>query len=153
MFSGIRSNGFLKKVQRNSDIMLNDVAEYVAATVLSVVAVGELFIRLPLVEEIRKLKSTIGKSFKVVSSSRISDHWKEKATQRYSRTILTSTCLLSIYLLMLPVTFCIIYGLSSLLVFESMEVAIAQLLQIKVQFIVVVLSIVYVFLRKSLLND
>ena len=133
--------------------MVNEFTASIVASVPGVVAVVELFTRLPLMGEIRKLQRTMGKSVKVVSSSRISDHWKEKATQRYSRTILTSSCLLFFYLVLLLVIFCIGYGLVSLLLFEHMEGALDQLLQIKVQFIIIAIGMVYVLLRKRFLND
>jgi hypothetical protein len=132
--------------------MLSELTASVIATVPSVVAAVELFIRLPIGTEICKLRSTMSKSIKVVSSSRISDHWKEKATQRYSLSIMTSSWLLFLYVVALFVVFCVIYALAGLFLFESVQQAISQLMQIKIQFVVIGIGVLYAFLRKSLFN-
>jgi hypothetical protein len=56
---------------------------YLILGLLSIIAV-ELFLRLPVLNPIRKLIQTSQKATKVLSSSHISDHWKEKVLQRYS---------------------------------------------------------------------
>ncbi|GAB4382122.1 hypothetical protein [Albidovulum sp.] len=47
----------------------------------------EVILRLPLVEQLRKLSGTARKSSHVLSSRRISDHWKERVLPRYAWTI------------------------------------------------------------------
>lgn len=130
--------------------MLNELTAGVIATVPGVVATVELFMRLPISAEIGKLHATTGKSIKVISSSRISDHWKEKATQRYSRTILTSSCLLFFYLIVLLMAFCAVYVLAGLFLFAGIEQGLAQLLQVKIQLVAVVVGVLYTFMRKRL---
>jgi len=56
---------------------------YLAVCLLCILGV-ELFIRLPFRRYIAALGHVSRKSVRVVNSSVISDHWKEKALQRYS---------------------------------------------------------------------
>ena len=51
----------------------------------------EIFLRLPVRAEISKLIGTAGKSARVIRSTRISDHWKEKVLLVYSGQIFQST--------------------------------------------------------------
>ena len=57
---------------------------YLTVCLLCILGV-ELFIRLPFRRYIVALWHVSKKSVRVVTSSGISDHWKEKALQRYSR--------------------------------------------------------------------
>ncbi|MCB2137360.1 MAG: hypothetical protein KDE08_15700 [Rhodobacteraceae bacterium] len=51
-----------------------------AAAVLA----SEAFLRLPLMDQIRRVTATAGKSGRVLKSKRISDHWKERVLPAYS---------------------------------------------------------------------
>lgn len=73
---------------------------YLAVCMLCVLGV-ELFIRLPFARHISALGSVSRKSARVVSSSKISDHWKEKALQRYSKDMAVASLLTGFYLLLL----------------------------------------------------
>ena len=55
-----------------------------ALLLISTLIAVELFIRLPLIANVKGLTHVMNKAFKVLKSPRISDHWKEKATQAYS---------------------------------------------------------------------
>jgi hypothetical protein len=122
------------------------------AIVAGVVAGVELFMHLPITSEARKMRNTIRQSIAVISSSRISDHWKEKSTQRYSLTIMISSCLLFFYLISILLTFCLIYALSGFFLYGSLEQAISQLFQIKIQLLAVVVGILYGFARKLVVD-
>lgn len=130
--------------------MLSEFIAGAVATVPGVVAVVELFTWLPISAEIGKLHTTTTKSIRVISSSRISDHWKEKSTQRYSRTLLTSSCLLFLYLIMLLTAFCAVYALAGFFLFDNIEQGINQLLLVKTQLVAVVVGVMYGFTRKRL---
>lgn len=56
---------------------------YVTLAVLCLLGI-ELLFRLPLAGPLKRLATSSRKAIRVISSSRISDHWKEKALQRYS---------------------------------------------------------------------
>ena len=55
-----------------------------ALLLISTLIAVELFLRLPLLTNVKGLTGTLGKSLKVMKSRRISDHWKEKAVQVYA---------------------------------------------------------------------
>ena len=54
---------------------------------LAGVLASEAFLRLPLVPVIRRVTATAQKSGRVLKSSRISDHWKEKILPSYAWVI------------------------------------------------------------------
>lgn len=70
---------------------------YLAACLICVAAI-ELFIRLPFVKYVTRLGEIGRKATWVIGSSRISDHWKEKVLQRYSRDL--AVCSISLGLLL-----------------------------------------------------
>ena len=69
------------------------------------VLASEAFLRLPLMPTIREVSATARKSGRVLSSKRISDHWKERVLQRYSLVIGKGSVLffLMLCLALLPV--------------------------------------------------
>jgi hypothetical protein len=67
----------------------------VVAWLLAALAV-EYFLRVPLVPAARALAALAHKSIRVVSSKRISDHWKEKVLLRYSREMAGRTALVAL---------------------------------------------------------
>ncbi len=73
----------------------------VAAGVLA----SEAFLRLPLIPTIQRVTHTAQKSGKILSSKRISDHWKERVLPRYSLVIGKGSILffLMLCLALLPV--------------------------------------------------
>ncbi|MDX1735021.1 MAG: hypothetical protein R3228_11670 [Halioglobus sp.] len=81
---------------------------YLATCLLCVIGI-ELFIALPFLRHIAALGDVSRKTMRVISSARISDHWKEKALQRYSRDMAVSSLTLG---LLLAVLFVIVYAAS-----------------------------------------
>jgi hypothetical protein len=63
---------------------------YLAVSLITIVAV-ELFLRLPLARLVRELAAVLQKVTRVITSSAISDHWKEKVLLRYAGSIALST--------------------------------------------------------------
>lgn len=66
---------------------------YLAVCLICVVAI-ELFIRLPFLKHVTRLGEIGRKAPQVIRSPHISDHWKEKALQRYSRDMAVCSLLL-----------------------------------------------------------
>ena len=78
---------------------------YLAAAVLGIVFV-ELILRLPVIDTGKALTGVTGKSLRTISSSRISDHWKEKVLLSYAGTIaLNTTKLAGFFVLIFVVIF------------------------------------------------
>ena len=66
-----------------------------AATVIAV----EIFSRFPLAELLRDFLKLVSKISKTISSSYISDHWKEKVLIAYAQKLLSISALLLVYCL------------------------------------------------------
>ncbi len=56
----------------------------IALLVFAAVLVSELLLRLPLLAQVRHILAVTRKSAATIRSSRISDHWKERALPAYS---------------------------------------------------------------------
>ena len=69
----------------------------ILASFLGVVAT-EYFFQSPFIPQVKALLNILKKSIRVVSSSRISDHWKEIASIYYAQKLMKSTILLSLML-------------------------------------------------------
>lgn len=114
---------------------------------LFVVAAGvlasEAFLRLPLIPAIRSVTRTAQKSGKVLSSKRISDHWKERVLPRYSLVIGRGSILffLLLCLALLPV------ALLGLIYPGGAGAWFAALLRPVVILVLCVVSIGYIMLR------
>lgn len=70
---------------------------YLAVCLICVVAI-ELFIRLPFMKYVGRLGEIGRKTTWVIGSSKISDHWKEKVLQRYSRDMAVCSISLGFFL-------------------------------------------------------
>ena len=68
-----------------------------ALGLICIVAI-ELFMALPFLKAVGRLSEVSRKATKVISSSKISDHWKEKALQRYSRDMAVCSISLGFYM-------------------------------------------------------
>jgi len=61
----------------------------------------EVFIALPVLRYINALTAVSKKAVRVTTSSKISDHWKEKVLQRYSRDMAVASLMLGFLLIVL----------------------------------------------------
>ena len=61
----------------------------------------EIFIALPFLRYINSLTAVAQKAVRVTTSSKISDHWKEKVLQRYSRDMAVASLMLGFLLIVL----------------------------------------------------
>lgn len=112
-----------------------------------IIAFVELFLRLPFFKHLHYLKSDSTKALSVISSSNISDHWKEKVIPRYARNILSSSLIILLYMVMLLITFSAVYCLSGFLFFKDITVVIATLYRVDMQIIAVFIGMLYGFMR------
>jgi len=127
--------------------------QFVAATIpmiVGVIIVMELFFLFQVKQNIYAVKNTALKAVAVLSTSKISDHWKEKILPTYATKIMASTLRISYILGLLVVSFGIVYGLLGILVFESMPEGFEQLLRFDMQCIVMGVSVIYGALRNRL---
>lgn len=70
---------------------------------IGVLLSAELFLRLPIARSLNVLKGTAHKAIRTVSSSRVSDHWKEAVLPHYAFQIFKNS-LVSFVLLLLALT-------------------------------------------------
>ena len=120
------------------------------AMVPGVVIVIELFFKLPIIQCVHTLRKTTTKAFAVISSSGISDHWKEKAVPCYARKMMITSLGITLYLAVLLLTFGIIYSLVGILVFDNLHDLMEQLFRLEMQVIVIAIGLLYGVLRKRL---
>ncbi len=73
---------------------------YLVICLLCLIGV-EVFIALPFLRYINALTAVSQKAVRVATSSKISDHWKEKALQRYSRDMAVASIMLGFLLIVL----------------------------------------------------
>ena len=114
--------------------MLNYVY-LVVACVLSI----ELFLRLKFMSYVNSIGRNTNKVFRVIISSNISDHWKEKMVPVYAFILLKNS------LLILGILFLIILVFSSFIVLSSKFLAL--ILSIKGVAISIIISFTYLKLR------
>jgi len=124
---------------------------YLAVCLICVAAI-ELFIRLPFLKYVARLGEIGRKTTWVIGSSRISDHWKEKVLQRYSRDM--AVCSISL-------GFClaIILGVVTALALAYDAVAqpemptLEYLMSVEGLVLATVFAFLYVFLRRRLVSS
>lgn len=118
--------------------------------VAGVIIVMELFFYFQVSQYVHALKATALKAFAVVSTSKISDHWKEKILPCYAAQIMAATLKISYCFGLLVISFGIVYGLIGLLVFESLPEGLENLYRLDMQIIVMGISVIYGLFRNRL---
>jgi hypothetical protein len=68
-----------------------------AGTIIAIIAV-ELFMRMPVVPTANRLIYLMPKALRIIRSSKISDHWKEKVLLRYSRDMAVITLKITFFI-------------------------------------------------------
>jgi len=123
---------------------------YLALGILCVFAI-ELFFHLPVLDPIRGLINVSQKTVKVLSSSRISDHWKEKVLLRYSRDMALASIKIG-----LGLTFVLILvsagALSIDLVLPGEVTTLEYAVTGEGLLLATLISIAYLFLRKRIVS-
>ena len=110
----------------------------------------ELFFLLPFTDRVLRLTRDLKKSAAVIRSSRISDHWKQKALPRYSRNILLSSMVLALFIGILFPAFLVAYGLLGLLFIGDVRDVFLTFNTLEAQFIVLVSGVVYGIVRNKI---
>jgi len=124
---------------------------YLAVCLICVAAI-ELFIRLPFLKHVYRLGEISRKTTWVIGSPHISDHWKEKVLQRYSRDMAVCSLSLGFYLL-------IILGVVAALALAFDAVAhpdmptLDYLMTLEGLILATVFAFIYVFLRNRLVGS
>ncbi|WP_282608359.1 hypothetical protein [Pelagibius sp. Alg239-R121] len=70
---------------------------YFLVVIASVIAV-ELFVRLPVVDQVYQLFGTTQKAGHIIAAKAVSDHWKERVMLRYAQEILLSSIKLVMFM-------------------------------------------------------
>jgi hypothetical protein len=123
---------------------------YLGLCLICIVAV-ELFIRLPFLKRAAQLTDISRKTTRVIMSSRISDHWKEKALQRYSRDMAVCSLALGFFL---AIVFVSVTGIAMLLdILIRPEVSsLNYLMTTEGIFLGTGFALVYAFVRKHFVS-
>ena len=118
-----------------------DYVYLVVACFLSI----ELFLRLKFMSHVNSIARNTNKVFRVIISSNISDHWKEKMVPMYAFILLKNS------LVILGILFLIIFVFSAFIVLSSKFLTL--LLSITGIAMSIVISITYLKLRVIFLNE
>ncbi len=70
---------------------------YFLVSLASFIAV-ELFVRLPVIDQVHQLFGTTHKAGHIITARAVSDHWKERVMLRYAREIMLSSVKLVIFM-------------------------------------------------------
>jgi len=105
---------------------------------------SELLLRLPLLKSVKHLNHLLRRIFKTLSSSRISDHWKEQVMLVYAAQLLRYSLLVPI--LLLAALFPLGFGLW--FTTESIDALIRLSLDLRFLLVITALSLLYLFVRK-----
>ena len=119
---------------------MSDYLYLVIACVLSI----ELFLRLKFMSYVNSIVKNTNKVFRVIISSNISDHWKEKMVPVYAVIILKNSLLILGILFLIIFVFAFFVFLSSsflVLLFSTLGILIS-----------VIIPISYLFLRTTFLK-
>jgi len=124
---------------------------YLAVCLICVAAI-ELFIRLPFLKYVARLGEIGRKTTWVIGSDRISDHWKEKVLQRYSRDLAVCSLSLGFFL-------AVILGVISVLALAYDAVAqpemptLDYLMSVEGLVLATAFAFLYIFLRRRLVTS
>ncbi len=105
----------------------------------------ELFLKLKFISHINLIAKDTGKVFKIIISSNISDHWKERMVPVYALILLKSSLLVLGVLFLVILVFCFFIFLSSSLL--------GLLISVKGIILSFIISFAYIGLRAILLNE
>jgi hypothetical protein len=80
------------------------------------IVLSELFLHLPLLDNIRKISRVGSRSAGIMASSLISEHWKEKALKKYSCLLAVNSTSLLLCLIFLSIGFLALIAMSDWLI-------------------------------------
>jgi len=116
--------------------------------VMSTASVCECFLRLPFAENIKTLVLYTTKSYRVISSARISDHWKEKVLPLFAAKIFRMSLMLFLFLLISLMPLLIWHYLAVLLGLDLFAFA----FEIPGMVAMTAVAVVYFVVRKKLFH-
>ena len=123
-----------------------------ASTCLICIFAIELFFFFPILRPVKRLVEVSQKTVRVISSHRISDHWKEKALQRYSRDMAVSSLAMAFGLLSVLVLVSIAAWLLDL-VTASDTPTLEYLVSLQGLSLATVFSLLYLYARKRIVQS
>jgi len=126
-----------------------DLAMPAALVAAPCIAFIETFRALPFGAELTRIKTVAMKSFAVIGSSSISDHWKERVVPRYSLLLIRSTFLLGFYLLLCVTVFAVSYLAVCSLLSYDLEQSLPLLVKAETQVSALLVSLLYFALRSG----
>ena len=116
----------------------------------AVIAVVELMARLPLKTAVDGLLLYIPKAVHLITSSKISDHWKEKVIPVYAGKILRASLLLAFWMMLLLSVFGGLFGAVGFLVYGDIDTVWVKFLTISTQLMALIIGGLYWKLRRRL---
>ncbi len=123
---------------------------YLPSIVVSVIAVVELLFRLPFASHVNQVRNISSKAIHTVTSSKVSDRWKEKVLPVYSFKIFCSSIMFGIYLVAAFSVFVFIYALVGLVFFDTFHDSVKSLYQWEIEGIICIVGIGYAWFRKNM---
>lgn len=123
---------------------------YLALGLLCIVAV-ELFLFFPILKSIASLAAVSQKSLRVVSSKRISDHWKEKVLKYYARDMARYSLATAFWLALLLLFVAVCAFLLDMLMDEGASIA-EYAMSVEGMVLATFFAITYAYMRKRLVS-
>ncbi len=123
---------------------------YLALCLLCILTV-ELFLLFPILKPIIRLAEVSQKSLRVLSSKRISDHWKEKALKYYARDMARYSLASAFWLVLLFVLVAVSAYLLDMLMGKSTSV-IEYAMSLEGMFLATFIALIYVYIRKRIVS-
>jgi hypothetical protein len=123
---------------------------FLALCLLCILTV-ELFLLFPILKPIISLAEVSQKSLRVLSSTRISDHWKEKALKYYARDMARYSLTTAFWLVLLCVLVAVSAYLLDMLMGKHTSV-IEYAMSLEGMFLATFIALIYVYIRKRIVS-
>ncbi len=123
---------------------------YLALCLLCILTV-ELFLFFPILKPIVSLAEVSQKSLRVLSSTRISDHWKEKALKYYARDMARYSLTTAFWLVLLFVVVAVSAYLLDMLMGKNTSV-IEFAMSLEGIFLATLIALIYLYLRRRIVS-
>jgi hypothetical protein len=123
---------------------------YLALCLLSILTV-ELILLFPILKSVVSLAEVSQKSLGVLSSKRISDHWKEKALKYYARDMARYSLTTAFWLALLFVGVAVSAYLLDMLMGKSNSV-IEFAMTLEGMFLATLVALIYFYIRKRIVS-
>ena len=117
--------------------------------ILGVIIAMELFFYIRINQYVHTMKGTALKAVAILSTSKISDHWKEKILPHYAVKIMVSSLKMANGLVLLLLSFCMVYGFGIACIGRFPE-GFQRLSMLDMQAMVVGISLIYGLVRRKL---